>query len=251
MARAAGSGNDGAAAQRRQSPRRLPKASDLLADTLRRRILSDGLEPGERLPSEAELIEGERFSRSTVREALRILEIEQLISIRRGPGGGITVSSPDPTTPGRALATFLTLSKSTVRDLFEFRLSVEPKAGALAARNATDAQRTELLLLADEATNEAEIGFHWALAQATNNAMFQAVLGSVAQIIREHAPAEDLESADREHAAEAHRRIARSIAKGDEAASSLATVRHLEAFLQRMTEIGRLDEPIIPRSQWR
>lgn len=233
------------------SRRRLPKASDVLADLLRRRILSEGLEPGTRLPSEAQLIEQEQFSRSTVREALRILEIEQLVAIRRGPGGGVTVHHPDPTNTVRAVATFLTLSETSLRDLFDFRAATEPAAAALAARNATEAQRTELLLLADDASDEAEIGFHWALAEATNNGLFRVLLGSVSEVIRRHTADEDLDAHDREGASAAHRRMARAIATGDEDRASKAASLHIEEFKRRMGELGRLDQPIIPRSHWR
>lgn len=61
---------------------RVPKASDILADRLRAKILGRAMRPGDQLASEAELISGEGFSRGTVREALRLLESDGLIEIR-------------------------------------------------------------------------------------------------------------------------------------------------------------------------
>jgi DNA-binding transcriptional ArsR family regulator len=66
----------------------VPKASDVLADSLRQRILSGELPTGSALPVERELAATTRLSRTAVREALRILEIEGLIEIRPGRSGG-------------------------------------------------------------------------------------------------------------------------------------------------------------------
>src|SRR5919107_900384 len=83
--------------------RALPKASALLADELRARILGTGLEPGSPLPSEPEIIEQSGLGRASVREALRLLEAQGLVVIRRGSHGGIFVAQPDPSALGRTL----------------------------------------------------------------------------------------------------------------------------------------------------
>ena len=81
---------------------------------------------GTELPVEAELIRQEGVSRSTVREALRILEHEGLVTTRRG-GGGAFVTTPDARQTARSLAALLSVSQAHLRDLFEFRRLVEPK----------------------------------------------------------------------------------------------------------------------------
>jgi DNA-binding GntR family transcriptional regulator len=75
---------------------RVPKAAELLASEMRRMILGRGLAPGTPLPSEAEIIEQRGQSRVTAREALRLLEAEGLIEVRRGPRGGVLVGDPRP-----------------------------------------------------------------------------------------------------------------------------------------------------------
>src|SRR5438270_13916287 len=67
---------------------RIPKAAELVADTLRRRIILRDYEPGELLPPEGTLMEDFDVARTTVRDAFRVLESEGLIEVRRGAGGG-------------------------------------------------------------------------------------------------------------------------------------------------------------------
>lgn len=241
---------EGAPVSRRE-PASLPKASDVLAERLRRHIFSEGLQPGDRLPPEAELIETERLSRASVREALRILETEQLVRIRRGPKGGVFVRYPDPTHVAKSLASLLTLSEAPLRDVFDFRAAVEPAAAAAAAREARPDQVEALQHLANLATVDAEVQFHLNLAGATNNSVFDVLLGSLVEVIREHAPREQhLGAADREDAHRAHQRIADAIASRDEAKAAETTARHIAAFRLRMEKLGRLDEPIVPRERW-
>lgn len=77
----------GRAVERPEALPRLPKISEQLADRLRATILGRGMRPGDRLSSEAELISHYGVARGTVREALRLLESEGIIEIRRGAAG--------------------------------------------------------------------------------------------------------------------------------------------------------------------
>ena len=76
------------------SPVFVPKAADVLADTLREQILNGRLGVGSLLPNERELSERAGLSRTSVREALRILEVEGLIATRTGRNGGSEVVRP-------------------------------------------------------------------------------------------------------------------------------------------------------------
>lgn len=84
----------GARSAIRLSPLEVPKASDALANELRERILSGEFVEGTPLPPERELVVQTRMSRSTVREALRILEVQGLIRIKAGRAGGAFVQQP-------------------------------------------------------------------------------------------------------------------------------------------------------------
>jgi DNA-binding FadR family transcriptional regulator len=93
------------------TPVRLPKTAEVLADVLRRRVLDGELSPGDRLPSEAGLMTRYQVSRPTVREALRLLEAEELVEVRRGARGGPVVRRPSEAPALRALAVWLALGE--------------------------------------------------------------------------------------------------------------------------------------------
>src|SRR6201747_1720691 len=78
----------------RLSPMKVPKASDVLANELRERILTGEFVEGTGLPAERDLVTQTRMSRTTVREALRILEVQGLIRIKAGRTGGAFVQQP-------------------------------------------------------------------------------------------------------------------------------------------------------------
>lgn len=69
-----------------------PKAAETVARRVVETILQQGLANGDRLPREAEMVEEFGVSRETLREALRLLETQRLIALRRGPGGGPVVA---------------------------------------------------------------------------------------------------------------------------------------------------------------
>lgn len=233
-------------------PRHLPKASDLLAEELRARIIAGALGPGAPLPSEGELIKNLGLSRATVREALRLLEADGLISIKRGPGGGIVVRHPEGSEVTRSLALMLVLAEAPLRDLFAFRKAIEPAAAAAAAVNATDEQRVQLeTIVAREGRQEhADVDFHILLSEMSGNALFKLNLAALHDLIDWHVRGENLSEEDVRATVVVHRKIAKAVIDGDAAAAEKLMLRHLEGFEKVMAAAGRLDQPIIPREEW-
>lgn len=234
---------------------RMPKASDVLADRVRSMILGENLKPGDPLPSEATLIEEHGFSRGTVRESLRLLEAEGLITIKRGPKGGIRVRYPDITQVSHSLALHFTMSHTTLGEFFIFRKLVEPAAAQEAARNATQEQRDYLLEVADDPrglppTLERAPEFHGVIGECSNNGVYLVVLAALHRVIEWHSWSERLSDSDIEGTTQAHRAIAQAIARGDEKAASRAMLRHLETFEAVLDAQGRLEQPIIPARHW-
>jgi DNA-binding FadR family transcriptional regulator len=119
-------------------PVRIPKAATLVAASLRRRIVLGELNVGEGLPTETELMALYEVSRPTLREALRILEAESLIVVKRGAQGGARVSRPESSVTARHAALLLHLQGTTVQEVFDARLIIEPAAVALVAERAQD-----------------------------------------------------------------------------------------------------------------
>lgn len=235
-------------------PPRVRKAGEVIADTIRAMILGQHMQAGDSLPSEPELINRFQVSRATVREALRILEAEGFVRIKRGPSGGVVVNHPDESSVARSLAVMLTLSQATLKDLFEFRLLTEPAAAAATARNASDQQRQALLDAAEAPpANHVnfKVEFHALLASAVGNDFLRVVLLATHNVVRWHVVLENLTDADVKATAEAHQKIAAAISNGDEVRAKNAMKKHIQRFSDRMEEQGRLSEPIIPVQRWR
>ena len=89
---------------------RTPKTSENVARAITRDIIRDGRRPGDLLPSEATMLAQYDVSRESLREALRLLEVQGLVAIRRGPGGGPTVCTVDPANLGRVSTLYYPVS---------------------------------------------------------------------------------------------------------------------------------------------
>jgi GntR family transcriptional repressor for pyruvate dehydrogenase complex len=149
---------------------------ETIVDQMRNLIDNGTWKTGQRLPSERELTEMLAVSRTSVREALRILEAMELIEIRQGEGSFIKESTSVPS----RLQTLITLFKAdeyTV-DIMEARELLETQIAFLAAESATDediqaleanVERMEIKIKSGESAVEENIEFHLRLTQATGN----------------------------------------------------------------------------------
>jgi len=124
-------------------PKRL-KASEVVAAELRRQIVTGRLKPGDKLQPESVLQSEFAISRPTMREALRLLESESLISISRGKYGGARVSSVDLGSISRQVGVFLQLEGTTLTDVWFARTVIEPPAAGLLAAQRNPAVLAEL-----------------------------------------------------------------------------------------------------------
>jgi DNA-binding FadR family transcriptional regulator len=170
--------------------------AELVAAEIRREILRGDYEPGDSISSEAALIERFDVSRPTLREALRLLESQQLISVRRGSHRGPVASLPDAALTARGFAMLLQLRKGTVADIYQFRMIFEPVAARMAAENASDEEIAELgeILEAEYAAREDFSAFtllawrfHSQLVRMSGNHAMALVAETFEQISRRHA----------------------------------------------------------------
>jgi DNA-binding FadR family transcriptional regulator len=246
-------GNGGPRSPSARTQRRLPKAAEVLADELRGRILRESTPAGTQLTTEAELIEEHGFSRGTVREALRLLEVEGLIAIRRGPRGGVSVARPDLSQVSRTLSLLFTLDATPLSDFFAFRKLVEPYAARLAATTANEQARRRLVAFAEATADDDSaraINFHGVLAECADNEILRVILVALHDVLDRHVRLEVIDEREVSTVVEVHRRIARAIMDGQPDAAERLMRRHLEAFEALLEEQGRLDQPIVPRSRW-
>lgn len=170
---------------------RVPKAAQLVSDHLRRRIVVGQLAAGDPLPNESALMEMFQVSRPTLREALRILESEGLITVKRGAHGGARVQLPDVGVAARYAALLLQVRNTTMEDLFNARRVIEPAAARMLAEKHPRAALKELRAhLADEAAavddhekySELATRFHELLVELAGNrtlALFSEMLHDI------------------------------------------------------------------------
>ena len=156
-------------------------------------LVRDGsLKHGDRLPPERDLAERLRVSRSSLREAMRALELQGLVISR--PGAGTFINTDQLDTVASIIASCLMDSGDVLQDMFGMRRLLEPGIAALAAERATeeDLEQMEVILVEQakqvergETGVEGDTAFHFALAQATQNASLIKVVMTVADILRQ------------------------------------------------------------------
>jgi GntR family transcriptional repressor for pyruvate dehydrogenase complex len=162
-------------------------AYQVLAERIRVDIISGQLRPGERLPTEPQLCEQSGVSRSTVREALRLLSSQHLIVTMRGVNGGSFVAEPDPRQLGDTLSDgvgrLLTSGAVTGDDFLEVRRMLEVPAAGLAASRRRPHHLDDLegaMFDPDhddlERRIEAHAAFHLGVAAAAGNSLLGLVV---------------------------------------------------------------------------
>lgn len=217
----------------------VPKTYDLLAEQLRRTILDGRLEEGARLPSERELVDQTGLSRSSVREALRMLQVEGLARPRPGRRGGNVVSRPDNDLMAHFLGQFVVSRQMPPHVVQETRETIEPALARLAAANRTDEDLKRLRALqkdlsAPDLTPEefakVNVAWHNAIAAASRNDLMAALLHAMSSGVIA-ATINDVYDSPEIHAEvlRAHERILDAIAARDGAAAYRRMERHMKA----------------------
>jgi GntR family transcriptional repressor for pyruvate dehydrogenase complex len=225
------------------------RMAELVASALRERILAGGIGDGSSLPKQDELVAEFGVSYPSVREALRILETEGFITVRRGNRGGAIVHAPDIGTAGYALGLTLQAMQVRVPDLGAALATLEPLCAANCAQRADrDTVVVPELekLLAESARclddgpafTRASRAFHDTLVTFEPNATLRVVVKSLTSLwsVQEETWAEVQMSqgaypsrGDSAAAQKAHERLVAGIAAGDPAEVERLATAHLSA----------------------
>jgi DNA-binding FadR family transcriptional regulator len=123
---------------------RSARTSEIVASSIRGQIARGELKPGDRFPAEDELMEVFGIARTTLREALRILESEGLVTVVRGRHGGPRVTSPTVEHIARMYALLLQIEGVTIDDLYASRAVIEPWLARMFAEHRTPEALAEL-----------------------------------------------------------------------------------------------------------
>lgn len=176
-------------------PVRPQKMADMVAGRIRALIAHGELTDGEWLPTEPQLMAQFGVSRPTLREAFRLLEADSLVTIRRGPPGGARVTIPGPEAAAAQFGLLLTLSGTTIQDVYEARMVIEPAAAKRVAERGTAADRRALAAALDELRALVEdppefarlsVDFHRDIVAMSGNKTLIAVVGMLVEIINRH-----------------------------------------------------------------
>ncbi|MCL2864427.1 MAG: FadR family transcriptional regulator [Lachnospiraceae bacterium] len=200
------------------------------------------LKPGDRLPTEVELVKEFGVSRSTLREAMKVLRAENVVVIRQGSG---TFISSDTGVREDALGLSFVDQKNLLRNLYETRALIEPHIAGLAAQRATsqDVESLEQLVQEMESmdanssiTAEMDVQFHTAVAKCTHNEVLIRVIPIINESIR-RCYAETCDNHESfKRAKRSHRTIMNAIAQGDYFSAKFMAERHVWESLEDITE---------------
>lgn len=217
------------------------KTYELVAESLIADIRERRLTPGDVLPPERELVQSYGVGRSSVREALRMLESRGLIE-SAGNGAFAVADIRNPL--NASLGLLLHLEEATYADLFEVRRTLEGEAAALAASRRTAAQVRRMQEVVEEMAEglsseerfiAADLGFHMAIADASRNRVLVHLMHAIRGLLQRSLSSSYHISGSPERAVEMHRLILEAISE-----------RHPEDARQRMQEhVARVERDIV------
>lgn len=219
----------------------VPKASDVLAGRLRDLIVEGRVAPGELLPAERELVIESGLSRTSVRDALRVLESEGLISTKAGRTGGSMVTLPGRATVARSVELFVRTHGIRLESLLECRVAVEPTLARLAAQRRTPAQLAEMTAIHERFVaasvdnvplyKRINLEWHLAIARASGNEPLTALMEAISTPIRDAMDHRHVTTAElRKGAVKAHTVILKAIAEQNGDAAFQRMDRHVSAY---------------------
>ena len=225
------------------------KAAEGVARDIVDDIVRQGRKGGDSLPPEAAMLVHYGVSRETLREGLRLLEVQGLISIRRGPGGGPIVGQVDPANLGRISTLYYHLAGATYSELFDAWIVADCAIADLAATNPErDAVRETLrpYLQPDERDDESledfvirHGSFHTAVASLARNRVLQLSLMSIGQIITHHVAVNADPRTARPTIEHDHTEIAKAIIAGRRRRARETMEAHITAITELYrTELG-------------
>ncbi|HEY1831630.1 MAG TPA: FCD domain-containing protein [Acidimicrobiales bacterium] len=220
------------------------KGAEAVARNITLAIVGEGMQPGDLVGTEAELIEREGVSRALLREAVRLLEHHQTARMRRGPGGGLFVMAPSANAVTDVAAIYLARRGLRPVELTELRTGVEVAIVDLAATRIDAEGRLGIeealareLTATDAERAEAVHDLHAAIANAAHNRVLDLVALVLIRLSRLHQIERLAEKARKQIQVEVHRThqgIADAVMGGDRELARHRMRRHLEALANFM-----------------
>jgi GntR family transcriptional regulator, transcriptional repressor for pyruvate dehydrogenase complex len=247
-------------------PTHLGKAQLVALDILDRIAESD-INAGETFATEAELLELFTVSRPTLRESIRILESQGVLSQRPGPGGGLVVKKPSLDMLARNLSIYLRFNGVPFGAILRAREVIEPALAAQAARHGSDVDFEQM----DESIKRMKDGcesqdefveenrvFHGIVARASGDAVLEAFWGTISLLAHGEHHGVRYTQGNRQHVISAHTQILEGCRGRDPQTAALAMADHVgelenlvrDHYRDVFSELTRVHEHPVRRSQW-
>jgi GntR family transcriptional repressor for pyruvate dehydrogenase complex len=224
-----------------QASLRPQKTAVLVAQRIVSDIQRRGNKVGDRLPPERVMLDEYSVGRGTLRESLRFLELQGIIVLKPGPGGGPVVQQPDGSGLATALTLLLQFENAPFRTISEARTALEPMMAQLAAARMTDEQLAELKYsvdhMLDHVGDEVEFlkmnkSFHDIIAHGSGNAMFGYLIDALLDMLDGSAIGIDYPEHRRLAVHKAHASIYNAIAARDPKLAEAAMLDHISQYAQ-------------------
>jgi GntR family transcriptional repressor for pyruvate dehydrogenase complex len=215
---------------------------------IRTAILEGKLQPGDKLPSEKEMVEQFQVSKQSLREAMRALEHIGLLVVRKGIGGGAFIVEVDVEVAKESLTNYLYFKNLSIENLSEFRKLIEPYAAAKVAETITakelqelaDLNRSAVENLENDRIYEAsqdEFNFHRFIAKQTGNPLLFLVLDFVESMLEDFKKLFVPDKAFYKEVLDYHERIYQAILDRDAARASAEMLAHVEQVETQLLKI--------------
>jgi GntR family transcriptional repressor for pyruvate dehydrogenase complex len=199
------------------------------------RLILKRLQPGDKLPSERELAETLGVSRSSIRDAIRSLELMGMVEPRQGAGTIVReISSESLVNP---LANAIKRKEELIGELLDFRKMLEPQLAARAATRVSPNQISEMEQILERQEQKLRDGesaivedseFHYAIALASGNSVVLRVLDTLMDLLRDSRERSLQVEGRPQKSLAGHRRILAALKRHDGEAAKAAMRRHIE-----------------------
>ncbi len=208
------------------------------------RLILKKLRPGDKLPSERELAEMLAVSRSSIRDAIRSLELIGMVEPRQGAGTIVREISSDSLV--NHLVNARNRKKELIGELLDFRMMLEPPLAARAATRVSPnevsemeeiLERQEKKMRGGESTIGEDSEFHYAVALASRNSVVLKVLDTLMDLLRDSRERSLQVEGRQQKSVAGHRRILGALKRHDPEAANAAMRRHIKDVEQIVLRI--------------
>ena len=225
-----------------------------IMDQIKEAVFQNKLVPGNKLPSERQLMEQFKASRVTVREALRTLEYSGILEIKRGSEGGAFIRDPNTKLVNNFLQDMFSMGKVKISNLTEARLAVEPFSAKVAAVRIREDSLEQLRLnikdtkdcLDKDNRSDARLlnlEFHRLIAQASGNPVIFFMIDSIMDIMEHNISSIPLTAKPVERTTQYHEKIYLAIRNRDADGAQDLMLKHIQDIQRALEALNRKKIP--------